>query len=498
MKIRVNLLLLLALLGVSTAQAKVVLPSIFSDNAILQRNSNVLFWGKATPTREVLVIPSWTNESYKTQADADGNWQIEVPTPDAGQAGVVDEKGSVSKNGYVVRFDDGQVTEISNILLGEVWLCSGQSNMEMPMKGFPMGQYTADVMDRVVKAKASTPIRTFTIPRSNSNSPMESCKGSWAVHSPEMVSNTSAAAYFFAEYVQEVLGVPVGLVVTSWGGSNIEAWMSAEMLTEVGEFDLSHLGTDQTFEKPHQTPSCLYNAMIYPIIKYRIKGMLWYQGEANKERPEQYPALMSSFVSHLRKESGSGEFPFYYAEIAPYGYPASTNEPALMREAMAKGEELIPNCGMISLLDAGEEFLIHPSNKKAVGDRFAYWALGHTYGIEGVHYRSPKYKEIKVLESNNGEPSHIAIKFDHAPNGICFAPDTPSVLFEVAGADQKFYPAKAKTIRGNYNVEVWSDEVPSPVAVRYGFKSYVKGDLFSTFGLPVSSFRSDDWPVETK
>lgn len=472
-------------LATTTLEAKVTLPALLADNAVLQRNDEVLLWGEATPLSTVTIDLSWSESTYITSVDKQGKWQIKVATGDA------------SIGNSITFFDGEEAVTIDNILLGEVWVCAGQSNMEMPMRGFP-SQPTAECADIILKANESTPIRYFKVERKTSTTVLDNVVGEWGTHTPEVVASFTATGYFFANYIQEVLGVPVGIIDCSWGGSKIEAWMSREMLSGVKEYDFSHLDRGETVEKPQLDLCYMYNGMLAPVTNYAIKGMLWYQGESNRHIPTEYLDLFPAFVSGLRSLFDCGEFPFYYVEIAPYAYTSGVHQGAQLREVMGKLIDLVPNCGMATLIDAGEEKLIHPRNKRVAGERLAYLALGNTYDVGAAGSgNTPQYAEMQVLEAEGKMPERIAVRIKNAPHGVCFPVDKTSELFEVAGEDRIFYPAQTRLmIKNDFQVEAWSDQVPHPVAVRYAYKNFVIGDLYNTFGVPVPSFRSDNWEIK--
>jgi sialate O-acetylesterase len=328
----------------------------------------------------------------------------------------------------------------------------------------------------------------YTVPRSSVASPQENSKPSvWKTANPETVAPFSAIAYFFGNLVHELTNVPIGLIHDSYGGSTIEAWMSADDLKSFPEVKIP-LPTDTIKDLVH-TPTTLYNGMLHPVIGYGIRGALWYQGESNVERAERYEDLFPAMVANWRKAWDNGVFPFYYVQIAPfrYTYADKTNlkmNSAYLRDAQRKSLAKIPNSGMAITLDVGTDKTIHPWSKREVGERLAYLALSQTYGIKGFVGSSPTYESIAI------DKDKAVVKFTNSPNGLTsFGKEL--TLFEIAGADQKFYPAKA-TISGS-SVTVSSADVKSPVAVRYAFKDFVVGDLFGTEGLPISSFRTDSW-----
>jgi sialate O-acetylesterase len=470
-----NFLLLFLLLSFSSLHAKVVLPTILGDNMVLQQQTDAKLWGEATVHAKVTVKTSWNKAIYTTIADSKGKWLLSVKTPNAGGP-------------YEVSFSDGETITLKNILIGEVWFCSGQSNMEMPVRGFNR-QPVAGSNDILAKAKATTPIRIYTTDtvRQFSKQPQTDCKGRWMENASENVAQASAAAYFFAQYIQEVLEVPVGIIVSSWGGSTVETWMSRESIAPFTEIDLSLLDNNEEVKNPAATPCVLYNAKIAPITPFVIKGFLWYQGESNRGNVDVYARLMPAFVSDLRARWNCGEFPFYFVEIAPFNYDgADLTSAARMREVQLQNMRDIPNSGMVTTLDIGNPVFIHPTDKATVGKRLAYWALAKTYGKTGFGYVSPTYQSMEVAENK------IYINFNDAERGLC-PMWTALKSFEIAGADKKFYPANAEIETKTTRLAVSCEQVPHPVAVRYAYKNYTEASVFNIYGIPVAPFRTDNW-----
>lgn len=467
-------LLLLTFSSTIDAVAQVKLPALFSDNMVLQQQSEVALWGSAKPRATLTVSTSWDKKKYKTTIDDAGKWKLKVATPAAGGP-------------YEVSISDGTTLTLRNVLIGEVWVCSGQSNMEMPMKGFK-GQPVLGSNEDILRSKNPS-IRFITVPRSSHIEPQADFKGQWSEAAPESVAEFSATAYYFGSLLQELLNVPVGLISVSYGGSKVEAWMHESWLKP---FDIKGIPVvKDSIKVPNKTPTVLYNAMLHPVIGYTMKGCIWYQGESNYTAPAQYEKLFETMVHEWRGSWGLGDFPFYYAQIAPFNYatytadaPGKELNSALLREAQCKAMNTIPNCGMAILMDTGEKDCIHPARKKEAGHRLAYWALAKTYGVKGFAYASPVFDTLAI----KGNTAIVA--FENVPNGLTsFGKEL--TCFEIAGADKHFYPAKA--VLKQKSVTLSAPEVKEPVAVRYAFQNFVVGDLFSTDGLPVSSFRTDDW-----
>jgi sialate O-acetylesterase len=305
----------------------------------------------------------------------------------------------------------------------------------------------------------------------------------------ESVSNFSATAYYFGKLLHDVLNVPIGLINTSYGGSTAEAWMNENSLK--GFADIVIPGKTDSIKVPNRTPTALFNGMLYPIVGYGMKGVIWYQGESNYERSDQYQQLFPAMVQLWRTLWQSGDFPFYYAQIAPYNYAqlppyrvGGKNNSAFLRDAQRSSADKISNSGMAVLMDAGEENSIHPARKKPAGERLAYLALAKTYGLKGFGYESPAYDSL-IVSGNIAE-----VKFKNASTWLT-SYGKELALFQIAGKDKIFHPAKAVIYRNT--ILVSSPQVKEPVAVRYAFTDFVTGELFSTEGLPVSSFRTDNW-----
>lgn len=457
-------------------QAQLKLPSIFTSNMVLQRDAPVSIWGTAGKGDNIEIQCSWQDELISVKAGKDGKWKTKLTTTNSLDTQVITIKAS------------GEVLKFENILFGEVWLCSGQSNMFQPLIGYS-GQPTFGGQEAIVHSTNEL-LRIFSVNKEASEKPLDDFIGSqgWYVANPNTVSDFSAVAYFFGQQLQKILGCPVGLIHSSWGGTSIEPWMSKGAHKTLHKIDYDAI--DFTKHR-NQNPTALYNAMINPMVPYTIKGALWYQGESNRHNPLEYDELMPALVKDWRNKWESGQFPFYYVQIAPYNYDLpdafdTISNTAYLREAQFKCLELIPNSGMAVTMDIGQERRIHPPWKKEVADRLLYQALNQTYGYSTIDFSGPVYDSLEVQDGG------ILLFFKHAENGF-FIKDKLTG-FEIAGEDKVFHSAKAK-IKNYTNIYVWSDEVEKPVAVRYAWRNWVEGTLFDTNLLPASSFRTDNWEL---
>ncbi|WP_346318055.1 sialate O-acetylesterase [Chitinophaga sp. YIM B06452] len=457
----------LFLLANTIASAKVILPAVIDHNMVLQQKTNAALWGKARPAAKVKITTSWNGRSYTAQAGSDSLWRVSVSTPAAGGP-------------FSITFDDGEKLVLKNILIGEVWVCSGQSNMSMPVKGF-RNQPIEGSNDLLMNAKNSK-LRLFQVTRQVSDQAQFDTKARrWEEADIEGVGEMSAVGYLFAKIIQEKLDVPVGIVLTAWGGTRIEAWMSPSALQAFPSVKIPAPGDSVKLNQNSAT--ALYNSMISPIAGFTIKGVLWYQGEANRRNYSEYPQMMQSMVADWRKRWNCGEWPFYYVQIAPYKYE-NDKKSAYLREAQLQALKLIPNSAMAVTADIGKELSIHPPDKMTVGKRLAYCALARDYGGAQLPYRGPVYRSMKITADT------VDLAFDHAPNGL-YAGEKDLTLFEIAGEDKIFHPATAKITQAG--IRVWSGQVKNPAAVRYAFKDWFTGELFNTEGLPASPFRTDNW-----
>ena len=456
------LVVLFFLITSFTLNAEVRLPAIIGDHMVLQANDNVKLWGWCDPSEKIKIVSGWDTTSYNTVGSADGKWLISIKTPEAGGP-------------YNVTINGNNKIVLEDVLIGEVWVCSGQSNMEMSYN-WGIKEYTENINNANNKR-----IRLFHIPRLTSEYPQEDTKGKWVVCNPEDVKAFSLAGYFFGQKLQQALSAPVGLIESNWGGTPAEVWTPKEAIDE----NTVIKKVADSLKKIPWGPirvAATYDAMIYPITNYNIAGVIWYQGEANVENASTYEPLFSTMIGAWRKVWDK-QFPFYFVQIAPYNYGENISG-ALLREAQTKTLS-VPNTGMVVIDDLVTDVNnIHPRDKKDVGDRLANLALSETYNKSGLPHLYPMYKNMEVVKGK------IKINFINADNGLMSKGDTIKGFY-IAGADKNFVPAFAK-ISGN-SVVVSGKNVKDPVAVRFDFTNTAIPNLFSKEGLPVNLFRTDDW-----
>jgi len=477
-----------ALFVLTAAQlsARVKLPAVLGDNMVLQRNTEANLWGEAAPGSRVRITASWDGRTTSAKADSEGRWSVKVPTGDAGGP-------------YTLTISDGDPVVLHNVLLGEVWICSGQSNMEMPVCGF-MNQPVEGSVEAILDAGAYPGIRMFTVPKVSSAEPMDDCEAAWRTSTPAAVRDFSAVGYFFGRMLNKMLGVPVGLITPNWGGSTIEAWMTVGSIDAIPGID-HELAKSGTYD--NSKPQHLYNGMILPVCRHTAKGFIWYQGESNRKNWFDYKSLQVALVKLWRETWGDDRMPFYFAQIAPYRYEgdALRSLPMLIEAQYAAMAE-IPRSGIAATTDLGNPTCIHPARKQEVAARLAYLALANDYGIDGVPAPAPTYRSMEregaklVLSFNNLSGRHTW----NDPDSFCGF-DSKGVVrlagFEIAGEDRVFHPAKAGFKWWENRIEVYSDKVPEPVAVRYAFRNFCpEANVTTTMGQPLAPFRTDDWPVE--
>ncbi len=456
------------------ATAEVKLPHIIGNNMVLQQQTNVRLWGKGKGVVEIKA--SWATNVVKVQVGSDGNWSAELSTPEA----------SFVPQSIQLTDADKQTLTLSNVLIGEVWLASGQSNMEMPLKGFA-GCCVEGGLDEVLNASQEKGVRFFTVPLKQSYQIEQDVDAQWTLPSAQTAPEYSATAWFYAKAISHALNVPVGIVSCAYGGTKVESWMSKELLESYG---LSTKKEDvENTEWPFLRIMLPYNAMFSPVSHFTYKGIIWYQGESNMGGHKEYAQRLTDMVKLWRTNIGLGDIPFYYVEIAPYGDESQGGKAAFLREAQFNAQKMIPNSGMISTCDLvlpQEYYNIHPRNKKTVGQRLASLALNRTYGLTQFIAGGPTYKDLTI------EGNEAFVGFDNLPMGICS--NYMIEGFEVAGADKVFYPADKVWLRWQTNqVVVSSSKVDKPVAVRYCFRDFSHGTLYGGSFMPAFPFRTDNW-----
>jgi sialate O-acetylesterase len=480
-----------------TARADVKPHPLFTDNVVLQQGGEIPVWGKADPGEKVTVelaraATASAPVTAEATADKDGKWKATLPKQAAG-------------TGYTLAIRGTNTVELKNVAVGEVWVASGQSNMEWSINA----SWDAEKF----KAAAKNPnLRLFTVQKRTATAPI-SDQGdlkhftTWSESGPDTIGGFSAVAYHFGSHLQKNLpgNVPVGMIHTSWGGTPAEAWTSTEALEAVPE--LKHYAERAAAAAKGKqpvgpnTPASLYNAMIHPLLPFAIKGAIWYQGESNAGRAAEYRTLFPTMIEDWRKRWGH-EFPFLCVQLAPFNNGDAFNvQYAELRDAQLLATKKLKNVGMAVITDVGDLFDIHPKDKLTVGTRLALCARGMTYG-QKVVYSGPIYKGMEVDGSN------AVLSFDHLGGGLCartgpvnFSPTAPVYGFEICGEDKEFYPAKG-AIKGD-SVVVSSPKVSKPVAVRFGWQNFPLTNLYNksadgrVVALPASPFRTDDFPLTT-
>ncbi len=452
---------ILLFITANSLQANVALPSIFGDHMVMQQNSDVKLWGWGKPFEEVKVTTSWNSDSLKTVVNHNGHWSFMLHTPKAG------DTHKITIQGY-------NKVVIDDILMGEVWLCSGQSNMEW------CASYGFINSEEEIKNATHQEIRLFHVNWRTSPYRCIDVDGEWVKCTPETMKDFSAIGYFFGRELNQKLEVPVGLISSNWGGTPVEAWIPTEKI--LGNPDLNDAADKvPCFAWAPNKPGYTFNSMIAPIIPFTIKGVLWYQGEANVDNSYAYLYMLKELVKCWREEFKTN-FAFHYAQIAPFKDYHKTSG-VEVRDAQRRALDIIPNSNMIVVSDIGDTTNIHPRNKIDAGKRFAYSALNKTYGLTEYPLSGPLFKDFTV----NGNKVEVAFKYSEG----LYCSEKELKMFEVAGEDLKWYPAKA-TIK-NDKVMVSSKAVKSPVYVRLGWTNSATLNLFNNDNLPASSFTTEEW-----
>lgn len=495
--------LLLLLLLSCVAHGEVTLAPLFTDHAVLQRDKMLPIWGQADPAEHVTV--HFAGQTVSATAGTDGRWLVFLEALQA----------SSSPAELVVK--GRNEIRLSDVVVGDVWLCSGQSNMEFPVS-------RALNAEREIATAGNPLVRHFKIARAASETPLATAGGNWQVCSRETVGDFTAVGYFFARDLQPRLAVPVGLINSTWGGTQIECWMSPLSLSQdpafssvaenwrrmladyfpararyeealtawkAGEAAAKARGAKFTTpapvpppaDGPTHPPGSLFNAMINPVLPYAIRGTLWYQGESNWYNPAQYGDLFTSMIRSWRQYFGQGDLPFLWVQLPNFkSGDAAGLTWARLREQQSKALAL-PQTGQAVTIDIGDPNDLHPRNKQEVGRRLALIARAQVYDVM-VDASGPQFLDL------TREGAALRVRFIHAGTGLT-ARDRPLQSFQIAGVDRKFFPATARIDR--HSVIVSAPQVSAPVAVRYAWSNSPDANLYNGAGLPAAPFRSDDW-----
>lgn len=479
-----SLLLISLALGIATsASAKVRLPHIICDNMVLQQQSDARLWGWDKPGKKVTVTTSWSDSRSTVKTGKDGKWILTVKTPKA------------SYTPLSITFDDGETTTVNNVLAGEVWVCAGQSNMEMPVKGFnncPVEGFN----NEVATANEYKGIHYVKVPSVMSMKPLDDANCHWDAISPATVGNCSATGYFFAQVVNKALDIPVGLILANKGGSRVESWLDEANLKKYTSEPLDSMAMVKKFPWDYHRPLLWGNGTFNPILNYTVKGILFYQGCSNVGDPAgQYTKRLKLLVEQWRRDFREGDIPFYFVQIAPYiNGDVNGDWGPKFREQQYNASKVIPNSAIVcteDLVYPWEKTQIHPSQKKQVGQRLAFLALNRDYGFKDIMCYSPNFKSMTI------EGDTCYVRFENTYSGMSRYDDIEG--FEVAGEDKVFHKAKAGHfwVNGNdpRNESYWvsSPEVKKPVAVRYCFRNFQLGNLGNQAQLPLFPFRTDNW-----
>lgn len=497
----------------AAARSEIALPAIIGDHMVLQQGTELPIWGWAEPGESVVVTIG--EQKHSTTADEEGRWMVRLDPLTAGGDPLTMIVAGKNK------------VEVNDILVGEVWLCSGQSNMQWPVSA----TWNADLE---MAAAKHPQIRLMTVNTPGIQKPLEDFNGQWQVCSPQTVGGFSAVGYYFGQQLQQILDVPVGLIDNSWGGSSCEAWVrrpllqdndiygpllerwakteaNPEMKESYEKFEAArlqwHADARQARKSGQPLPSTppwpnnsmvtqhrpgnLYNGRVKPIMPFAIRGAIWYQGESNASRAYQYRELFPLMIQNWRDDWGQGDFPFYWVQLADFKNEKSEpgeSDWAELREAQTKTLSL-PHTGQAVIIDIGEGADIHPRNKLEVAKRLARLALAKDYGLQFAS-QSPVYRSHEIKDGK------IEVSFDQAGSGLRSVDRREVIGFAVAGEDKVWHWAQAR-IEGPDKVVVWSDNVPEPVAARYAWSDNPVCNLYSKEGLPATPFRTDDWPGVT-
>ena len=475
-KILFLFLLTAALCGQSAAQefasrSEIRLHALICNNMVMQRNERVPVWGWGTPKEKIRVTTSWNGKSVYAWVDSLSRWKAEVDTPEAGGPYTITVSG---------RYD----VVINNVMIGDVWFCSGQSNMEWSAmsaggKGIP------NRAEELEKAERYPALRLFAVQKNAAETPQENCSGAWSVSGGAAAQWFSSVAQFFGQTLNDELKIPIGLIGSYWGGTAAEVWTPAETVEGdplLREDSKVHRQDPRWFYPI--APGTAYNGMVHPVTPFPVAGAIWYQGESNCKVYENYDRLLTALIGDWRK-AWNREFPFYIVQLSPY--PDNDKKPGAnigLRHNQDRVSRQVPDCGMVVISDVGDAKDIHPRNKRPVGERLAYTALAD-------HYRLPQYEAKKCprYEGLTVKGRKAVVTFSATGGALRTADGTAPRCFELAGEDLRFHPAQAK-IDGD-RIILESEQVKKPYAVRYAWGSLVFGDILNKNGMPLGAFSSN-------
>ncbi len=463
---RLRIFLLISLISViGTAQT---LPNFFSNGMVLQQKDSVPFWGTDEPDQMVSIKTSWGIQS-EVKTNALGEWKMQLPTPIAGGP-------------YEIYITGSERDTLKNILIGEVWLAAGQSNMHIPLKGYRNTPIDG-AMEALINSKNSN-IRFFRINRNPTLNPAHNVTGEWKESNPSNAQEFSAVAYFFANLLQKSLEVPVGIITTSWGGSKVQTWLGKESVKKFPELKIPDV-LGKSGKDKRTTPTSLYNGMLLPLQDYSIKGVLWYQGESDRETVN-YQEYFTELISSWRDQWKESSLPFYFVQIAPFSYeelnPISGGDAARVRNAQLQTYLNVPNTGIVVSMDAGDCRDVHPSRKKVIGDRLAFWALADTYGWD-IPHKSPVFEKAVYYQDEQA----VKVYFDNADSGFKKQEIINGFSLSLNGESFEKTPAQFGN-DGNITIKVGNT---SPKYIRFGYGDCVLTNLVSTYGFPVSPFNAE-------
>jgi sialate O-acetylesterase len=456
-----SIVLLLIVASVSPLNAQLRLPAVLSSGMVLQQHDLVSLWGWGSPGSKVFVTTGWNNATDSAQITSSATWKLKVLTPAAGGP-------------YNIIIRSWDTIKLTDVMVGEVWVCSGQSNMEW---SYNSGE--KDLRGEMADVKNPN-IRFFHVPKTTSSYPQDDVKAKWVMCDSNTIKSFSAVGYFFGKKISKTLNVPVGLINSSWGGTPAEVWTPAELIEKDAQLLAATDSLNKTSTGWPWIQGTVYNAMIAPLFNFNIAGAIWYQGEANVKSNATYSKLLSTMIDSWRA-GWKKDLPFYYVQIAPYNYGDDNINGALLQESQTK-TMIHPNVGMVVITDLIDSVTnIHPSRKKEVGNRLANWALAQTYKQSGIQYKSPMFEGA---EKKSGK---VELSFSNVPTNLKSGEKNVKG-FMIGDASGQWFPANAK-ISGN-KITVWNKKVKDPVEVRYAFTNTLVGNVSSAEGLPLTPFRS--------